>query len=419
MDTYKITKDQARRFLLVKQGLLGNYRFRGKEGILEFIRQAGCVQFDPIDVCGKNAELVLQSRVEGFTKDMLYELLYEDRRLLDYFDKNLAIIRTEDWKYFERIREANRNSGRGREEVDRVAETIKDIIAEKGPVCSKDLMMKEKVDWYWNSTNLSRAALETLYFRGDLIIHHKKGTNKYYALAKDYLPQEVLKAPDPCPEELEHLKWRVLRRISTVGLLWNKPSDAWLYIWNLKAEERNAVFTSLLEEKKILKVEVEGIKDILYCLTEDEMLLLKVLQTEGSAGLQEETDRKAREDSQTEVNRQVKSFRGRTELIAALDNMLWDRKLIKALFDFDYKWEIYTPAEQRKYGYYVLPLLYGERFIGRAELLCDRKADTLIVKNLWFEEGIKVGVKLKKEIQRCFERFQSFHGLKYLNYTGK
>jgi hypothetical protein len=391
MDKYRITKEQARRFLLIKQGLLGEYRFRGKEGVMEFVRQAGCVQFDPIDVCGKNAELVLQSRVEGFTKDMLYELLYEDRRLLDYFDKNLAIICTEDWKYFERIREANRNSGRGREEVDRVAENIKSIIAEKGPVCSKDLMMKEKVDWYWSSTNLSRAALETLYFRGELIIHHKKGTNKYYALAKDYLPPEVLQAPDPCPEELEHLKWRVLRRISAVGLLWNKPSDAWLYIWNLKAEERKEVFAALLKEKKILEIEVEGIKDTLYCLSEDEKLLEEVLRSEIS-------------------------FRGRTELIAALDSMLWDRKLIKAVFDFDYKWEIYTPAEQRKYGYYVLPLLSGERFIGRAELLCDRKADTLIVKNLWFEDGVKAGTKLKKELQRCFSRFQRFHGLKNLNY---
>ena len=395
MEAVIITKAQARRFLLRKQGLLGVYRFHGKEGILAYVRQAGCIQFDPIDVCGKNAELVLQSRISGFTKEMLYELLYEDRQLVDYFDKNLAILPVSDWKYFERIREAYRNNSRGREEVDRVAKAIKEVIAEKGPVSSKDLQMKEKVDWYWSSTNLSRAALETLYFRGELIIHHKKGTIKYYALAKDYLPKEVLEAQDPFPEELEHLKWRVIRRISSVGLMWNKPSDAWLAIWSMKSEQRNEVFASLLQEGKIKEVRVEGLKELLYCLTEDIPMLEEVLQSSG-----EET-----------------SFQPRTELIAALDNLLWDRKLIKTLFGFDYKWEIYTPAVQRKYGYYVLPLLSGENFIGRVELVCDRKGKALLVKHLWFEEGVRMTAKLKKDIRNCLLRFQRFHGLKTMVYS--
>ena len=395
MKEYTITKEQARRFLLRKQGLLGDYRFRGKEGILEYVRQAGCIQFDPIDVCGKNAELVLQSRVQGFTKELLYELLYEDRQLIDYFDKNLAILPVSDWKYFDRIREAYRNNSRGSEDVDRVVPYIKEVITERGPVSSKDLQMKEKVDWYWSSTNLSRAALETLYFRGELIIHHKKGTNKYYALAKDYLPEEVLSAPDPLTEELDHLKWRVLRRISAVGLLWNKPSDAWLNIWNLKSEQRNGVFASLLAEGKLQEIRVEDLKEPLYCLTEDIPLLEEVLQ----------------------VSLTGTAYTPRTELIAALDNMLWDRKLIRELFDFDYKWEIYTPAQQRKYGYYVLPLLSGERLIGRAELVCDRKSKTLQVRNIWLEEGVRLTVNLKKDIRSCFLRFQRFHGMKAIDYS--
>jgi uncharacterized protein YcaQ len=237
MTRLQISKSQARQFILIKQGLLGDYKFQGKEGVLEFVKQAGCIQYDPIDVCGKNAELVLQSRVKGFTKQMLYDLLYHERRLIDYYDKNLSIIEVNDWKYFERIREAYRQSGRGREEVNDIAEKIKGIIAEKGLVCSKDLDFNEKVDWYWSNTKLSRAALETLYFRGDLIIHHKKGTIKYYALTADYLPSEIITSKEPFEDELEHMKWRVLRRISAVGLLWNKPSDALLFIWNMKAEQ--------------------------------------------------------------------------------------------------------------------------------------------------------------------------------------
>lgn len=108
MKSYDLTNEQARNFLLLKQGLIGEYKFHSKQGVCDFIKQAECIQFDPIDVCGKNAELVLQSRVSDFTKDMLFELLYEDRKLIDYFDKNMAIFCTEDWKYFARFREHHR-----------------------------------------------------------------------------------------------------------------------------------------------------------------------------------------------------------------------------------------------------------------------------------------------------------------------
>lgn len=222
-----LTNKQARRFMLLKQGLMGGYKFAGKQGVLDFIHQAGCIQFDPIDVCGKNAELVLQSRVKGFTKQLLYSLLYEDRKLLDYFDKNLCIIETTDWPYFRRYREAYKTGGRSHNEVNAVCEEIKNIIREKGAVSSADIGFNDKVNWYWSNTKLSRAALETMYFRGDLVVHHKKGTIKYYDLAENCIPVELLNAPEPFPNELEYLKWRVLRRIGAVGLLWNKPSDAW------------------------------------------------------------------------------------------------------------------------------------------------------------------------------------------------
>jgi uncharacterized protein YcaQ len=393
MNSIILTKKQARQFILIKQGLIGDYKFSGKEGILEFVRQAGCVQYDPIDVCGKNAELVFQARVKGFTKKSLYDLLYEDRKLIDYFDKVLSIMDVTDWPYFERIREANKQGGRGREEVNQIEEEIKAIIAEKGPVSSKDIGYHEKVDWYWSSTNLSRAALETLYFRGDLVVHHKKGTNKYYALAEDHISKELLTMQEPNPEEIDHLKWRVLRRISALGVLWNKPSDAWIGIWNLKAKERNEVFHELLKEHKILEIMVEGCKDKFYCLSEDYEII-------------------------EEVRGELK-LKNRTELIAPLDCMMWDRKLIKELFDFEYKWEIYTPEEQRKYGYYVLPILQGEQFIGRCEVIADSKKKILVVKNIWFENNVKPTKKMYAELDRCYQRFMKFHELQEISYEDR
>ena len=95
-----VTLNQARQFILLKQGLLGDYRFIRKDGAYQFIRQAGCIQFDPVDVCGKNAELTLQSRVKGFRKKMLEDLLYRDRLLVDYSDKELSIWPSEDWPFW-------------------------------------------------------------------------------------------------------------------------------------------------------------------------------------------------------------------------------------------------------------------------------------------------------------------------------
>ena len=107
-----ITKQQAARFILCKQGLIGSYRFIGKQGAYDYVRQAGCIQYDPVDVCGKNAELTLQSRVKGFSKSMLRELLYEDRKLIDYVDKELSIWPVEDWPYFSSYRDRSLKQGK-------------------------------------------------------------------------------------------------------------------------------------------------------------------------------------------------------------------------------------------------------------------------------------------------------------------
>lgn len=384
-----LTNSQARRFMLFKHGLQGEHRFIGKEGALKFIRQAGCIQYDPIDVCGKNSELVLQSRVRGFTKAMLYELLYSDRALVDYPDKNLAIIPIEDWPFFERYRKAGEENGERYPEMLDLMKQARIHIERHGAVCSGDLPLDGDIHWrsaiHWSGgNNVPRSVLEQMYSAGELIIHHKKGTRKYYDLADKYIPSAIKNAPEPLPDEFEHRKWRVLRRIGAVGLMWNRPSDAWLNIWGLKAGERNDIFRCLLDEGKILEGAVDGIKDVFYFRAEDMQFI--------------------------EVVTQSSQLNPRCEMIAPLDSFTWDRRLIRALFGFEYTWEIYTPANKRKYGYYVLPLLYGEDFVGRVEAVANRKEQTLIVKNIWYEDGVKQTKKLKSAISGCISRFAKFNG---------
>ncbi|MEC0176941.1 crosslink repair DNA glycosylase YcaQ family protein [Paenibacillus favisporus] len=385
----ELTNRQARQFLLLKHGLLGEYQFAGKEGVLDFVRQVGCIQYDPIDVCGKNAELVLQSRIKGFTKNMLDELLYKDRFLIDYPDKNLAIIPLEDWPYFERYRQAARQHAKRYPGMEELTEQVRVHIHNHGALSSDDLQLNGNFSWqsaiHWSGgNNTSRSVLEQMYSTGELIIHHKKGTRKYYDIAEKYIPPNLLNASEPLKAELDHHKWRVLRRIGAVGLLWNRASDAWLNIWGLKAEQRNEVFRQLLDEARIVAIAVEQLKDTLYCRAEDLPLIEAVLQ-----------------------NPEPKF---RCELIAPLDNLIWDRKLISELFGFDYTWEIYTPAIKRKFGYYVLPLLYGESLIGRAEVIAERKTGTLVVKNIWYENGIQPTKQLRTAMNHCFQHFALFNG---------
>ncbi|MCA0386338.1 MAG: winged helix DNA-binding domain-containing protein [Firmicutes bacterium] len=379
----QISKSDARKFLLTKHHLYGKKVLRGKEDILAFIRQVGCLQYDPIDVCGKNAELVLQSRIKNFLKSDLYDLLYQERALVDYFDKNLAIFPIEDWPYFAREREMYAEKGRSKDEIDKVCHEIIETIRVEGPKTSSELEYEHKVDWYWGHTKLSRAALELLYFKGELGIHSKKGTNKRYDLMTNLYPESLVTAPDPHPDLFEHLCWRVKRRIGAVGMLWNRPSDAWLNIRELKSAERKGVFEVLEQRDEIIPVQVEDVKEPFYILALDLDLLHSV--------------------------RTLQDKSNRVEFLAPLDNFLWDRKLICALFDFNYKWEIYTPEVQRVFGYYVLPMLYGSDFIGRIEMVCQRKEKTLTVKNVWYEEGFKPTVGFKKRLDERLKAFMVFN----------
>jgi uncharacterized protein YcaQ len=387
-----ITKQQAIQFILAKQGLIGSYLFAGKAGAYDYIRQAGCIQFDPVDVCGKNAELTLQSRVKGFKKSMLWELLYEDRKLVDYVDKELSIWPAQDWPYFASYRERSLRMSDTFEGLQELKEEAVSFIREHGPVCSDTLPIEGEIYWHssmhWSGnwqkkSQAARSVLEQLYTDGELIIHHKKGSRKYYDLAEKYLPETLLKADNPCKDELDFISWRVLRRIGAVGLLWDKSSTAFLGI-DLKADLRKRVLSDLSADKKIGSVMVEGIKVPFYYRIEDEALMQEILA--GTADL-----------------------KPRMSFIAPLDPLMWDKALILALWDFRYSWEIYTPAVKRKYGYYTLPIIFGDRFVGRIEAVPDRKEGILQVKGLWWEPGVRQTKALNRELERTLSRFAKFN----------
>jgi uncharacterized protein YcaQ len=153
----------------------------------------------------------------------------------------------------------------------------------------------------------------------------------------------------------------------------------------MKANQRRQAFSALQTSGAILPARVEGIKALFYYHSEDDPLMQDVIA--------ERLDRNPR-----------------LEFLAPLDPLLWDKAMIAALWDFRYSWEIYTPEDKRKYGYYTLPILWGERFIGRIEAVADYKGSILHVKNIWFEPGIRQTKRVQTAIGQALTRFSRFNG---------
>ncbi len=330
------------------------------------VRTRQSVQFDPLDVAGVNMDLVMQSRIPEYDPKSLREALYGRFELMDGYDKNLCIYPVEDYPCFARMRKVGAGWWGQNESIRAVMDEALRMIDGRGPLCSDDLPFSEKVRWPWGSAPVSRAVIETLWAEGRLIVHHRKGVRRYFDRIEKYIPEEILNAPDPNERDEDYHAFQVMRRIRSVGLLWNKGSDAWLGT-NLKKPERDAAFKRLLGQGMLEEIEVEGMKDKLY-LPADSMDLFK------------------------------RSPDGQARVIAPLDNFLWDRKLIEAIYGFKYRWEVYVPAEKREYGYYVLPILRGGRFIARFE---PEKNGS--VKSWWWEKDVTA--EEKRAAEECMEAF--------------
>ncbi|MGH4123205.1 MAG: DNA glycosylase AlkZ-like family protein [Clostridium sp.] len=372
-------KQQICNYLVRYQHLCDDSILQVKDSIVEYIRKVGCIQYDPLNVVGRNPDLVLQSRCSCYQKGDIEKYLYSDRVLFDVWDKNMSICAVSDWPYFERYRKSYLNWCN--EHKDTIYK-ITEYLQVNDFACSSDFAFDEKVGWHYGPQRLAKAALECMCYAGIAVVHHKKGTRRYYCLSDTYILEKYFTMQERYTTEEEYFKWVVLRRINSIGVLWNRQSDAWLGINGLKSEERNRTFNALLNDGKISKITVVGMKQDLYIATENLELL------------------------QASIKNPIKSSYAR--ILAPLDNLLWDRKLIAELFDFEYKWEVYTPIVERKYGYYVLPILCDNKLIARIEMETDKKSKTLIVKNFWAQDEMDIS-EYRNNIISGINRFKEYN----------
>lgn len=395
----KISKDDLQRFLITYQGLGDFNRFKGQEGIKSFFKRVGCVQYDPLNVVGRNADLTLQSRIDEYKPDMLHTLLYDDRALVDGWDKQMSIYNTEDWAKLDLVRRSmaestvrtlkHRKSIEALQYIDQVKEQLKQIGATKPGAIDIGAVIRGT----WGHGKVSSVVMDYLFHAGELGIHDKVGTQKVYDFIENLLPSEILEDRAHFTDEESFYDWYVKRRIGSIGLYWDKSGDGWLGQYISKAGIRKPAVKRLASSGEICPVEVESFKEAFYIRNEDIMKLDQIV--------------KASEMDVVSTKSSPKAAR----FLAPLDNLMWDRKLIEQVYGFVYRWEVYKPVSQREYGYYVLPVIYDNTFIGRFEPEHIKSGTTLTIKNWWWEKGVEPSKEMVEAVKGAFERFRVYLGV--------
>ena len=392
-----ITREQAGDYLACLHfdtGVDGDGRKTGSDPaevgnkILDAVRRLGCVQYDPLDVVGRNHDLVLQSRVPGYRPDTLGQVLYSPtpRKLVEGIDKMLAMYPVEDWPCLMRTRRRLFAEYGSRPAVAGVLPDVRLFLSQmEGPVSSEDLDYDEKVRWPWGSTRLSRAVLEALWYGGEVVLHHRERARRFYGLTSRFLPPSVMDCADPFPDDASYFRWHTLRRIRGVGMLRDRPGSAWLGIDGFGSAARSAAFRDLFDNGDLVPVQIEGLpaQQPYYIATQDLPVLERALR-DGAPG--------------------------HARMLAPLDNLIWDRRMVSEIFGFDYTWEVYTPVVKRKYGHYVLPVMLGGRFVARFEPEPHRAGRPLVVRHWWWEDDAGTDQEVRGAVESALERFAAYLG---------
>jgi uncharacterized protein YcaQ len=357
-----ITAAHARRFL-VRRHLLDPPRTLPAQpaSVLAVVGRLGSVQFDPIEVPGaRNHDLVLHNRIAGYRREWADGWLYgEDRRLTELYNKSLNILPIEELPFYRLAWDhalERYETGILRDQAD-VAAAILDRVTAEGPLSTDAFRhLDHRIDWWWAETRAARAVMEALFVTGRLGIARRDGNRRFYDLVERLFPAGLLAKRVTRAESLKH---RLLSRHRAVGLM-GVGGGTDLVTATGTAADRTRMTAELVEQGILAPVSVEGIRQTRYVLAED----LPVLEATAAP----------RDGVAPSVS-----------FLAPLDPLVWDRRLLQTLFGFDYTWEIYTPAAKRRFGYYALPILFGDRLVGRVEPRLERATRTLRVLGIWFE----------------------------------
>jgi uncharacterized protein YcaQ len=370
--TYQISIAVARRFLAIRHLLAPPRALPATpESVLAVVDRLGSLQFDPLEVAGRNHDLVLQARIAGYRREITDELLYGRRLLFEAYNKSLNLLPTRDLPYY-RITWNDFADGWAGRLVGEQAVLAEKILAEiiaQGPRCSSDFEREAAIEWWWGPTSAVRAVLEALAVSGRLSLARREGNRRYYDLTERLYPADLLETRIPEREQRCH---RLLSRYRGHGLLGAGGSGE-LWLGTAPPAVRAEMRRDLRGRGELVAVTVEEMRGERFVVG-DELPLLAQAEREVAA------------ESAGSPVRPGDAEPG-CSFVAPLDPLMWDRGALEPFYGFEYRWEVYTPAAKRRWGYYVLPILFGDRLVGRIEPRIDRAARTVRILGLGWEPG--------------------------------
>ncbi|HEX3225027.1 MAG TPA: crosslink repair DNA glycosylase YcaQ family protein [Gaiellaceae bacterium] len=347
---------------------------------MKVLARLGSIQFDPLAIAGRNHDLVLHARVVGYKPEWT-DALYERREIFETTNKALSFIPASEFPWY-RVnagRKGPRFHAAALADNAAVAKQVLERIRADGPLSSGDFERESGAtrNWFGLPENAVRSVLEAYTVSGAIGLARREGNVRYYDLIERLLPAELLGRDVPEHEQLRH---KLLSRYRAHGLL--GPGGAGgTFARIANPPERNELRKELVESGALVQVEVEGVRGKRLVLEEE----LKLLQTPP-----EPTPSVA--------------------FIAPFDSLLWDTDLLASLFAFEFVWEGFFPPAKRRWGWYVLPILFGDRFVGRIEPRIDRDGNCVEILNLWWEDRFAPGradgfVDAMRDALDAYQRF--------------
>jgi uncharacterized protein YcaQ len=366
-----------------------------KERLLATIEHLGCVQIDTISVVARSHETVLWSRLGPYDPRLLAVLHAEDRALFEYWAHAAAILPVGAFPYFRRAMAAYRardlGEGAWAAENQELLDRVLTNVHTRGPIGSRDFDRASgprPEPWEWWGGKPERRALDHLWSRGDLAVIRREGFQRIFDLTERALPDQLAA---PLPTEEEQRRWLVGRSMTALGI----ATPQWVADYfrtggraHVGPREVARELAAMADDGLVRKMVVDGW---------DEPVWLDVAQMPRLAQLQGTTGT-TRAGARATL----------TTLLSPFDNLVWHRGRTRALFDFGYRLESYTPAAARRYGYYTLPILHRGRLVGRIDPLLDRRARRLTIKAVHLEPAVRPSSRLAAAIVRAINDYASF-----------
>lgn len=357
--------------------------------LADLVERLGFVQVDSIRTLERAHHMILHARRRAYRPEALKRLIERDRALFEHWTHDAAVIPVRFWPFWRRAiadsadRIAARWEGYGREGFRKQADKVLEEIARRGPVLAREMGEDEARSsggwWEWNP---SKTALEWLWRSGRLAVARREGFQKVYDLAERVIPAAHHDGEPPPRAEL--IDWACGAALDRLGFATTGEIAAF---WGLATPEEAKAWAR--GRRDLIEVEIEAADGA----------------RRAALALPDLPDEPAPEAP------------GLVRALSPFDPALRDRKRSERLFGFHYRIEVFTPAAKRRFGYYVFPLLEGDRMIGRIDMKADREADALAVSGLWLEPGVRASAGRMRRIEAEIERQRRFAGVAGLRFA--